>query len=476
MSTMLRHSEGLLDRDTVRLLAEELALPEGALGRLSAAPRRSAITEALQFPLGESKKLKSFQVRYEDPSGEWSVALGKPGKEYPTNPNDMTPVILKAGEDIGYRPSFADVFNAVQNAGRTAEEGAGSERLVLEILGALFFRNAFMLDHAQNPEGTWGYQPPPMTLSVLKANCPSIDGHTVELWLHLVEALALNEDVKYNPDPTNLAGRGRQNTLATCAHVCAVFAGTQNMADFIGAMSSGRGVAPLSQKQARECLALLKPGRIETSSIADQVIEVLRPYLNLTFEDIREAFAVKRSAPKYKSVLAYVVRSSLLRELGPEAFGALLECIMPKTVRITAAGELPEDVSFSSFREEKLLHETWQTSELRRDWSRPFLFTVFTEAAPERLLGVYLAEIEPDVLDANVRDSWEKTVHHLRRGERGSLPKMSQSDFFVRTHSGKKRLGSDGENTTPLSFWISRRYVRQMLRESAVWIGRDFSR
>jgi hypothetical protein len=130
--------------------------------------------------------------------------------------------------------------------------------LALDVLGCLFFRAAFMLDHARKGEG-WRLKVPPAALRTVEAGAPILNGLPVHVFLYLLDALAWNEDVKYNPTADGIGGTGRQNTLLTTVKVVAVLLHRLPLSSIVGGMSQGRGVSGITQADAIRAFPLLNP-------------------------------------------------------------------------------------------------------------------------------------------------------------------------------------------------------------------------
>ncbi len=173
----------------------------------------------------------------------------------------MTPTVFLDGRSINYTPSFTGIFREFQHMGVSYDETGRASELALEILGCLLFRSAFMLDHVELElgSGKWRYAPPEPVLRILDEELPCIEEQFLptKVFLHVIDALAWNEDVKYNPEASNLGGTGRQNTLLTCVKVIGVVIDRVSIADVIGHMTVARGVSPITQKAALLAFPLL---------------------------------------------------------------------------------------------------------------------------------------------------------------------------------------------------------------------------
>tara|TARA_X000000368_G_C23012396_1_gene704104 strand:+ start:756 stop:1511 length:756 start_codon:yes stop_codon:yes gene_type:complete len=244
-------------------IKKELKLPEGQLGKLSAPKREDSVYEAIKFNSGISVNDKEYKIIYQ--YDNYTIGAEKPGKEINVdnlkyvdgkignNPNDMTPSIYKNHIRIDKNLSFTDIFQIFEKMMRDDEQ-------VLEILGSLLFRQAFMLDHQKNDEENWRLIIPSKTEEFLNEKKSSIYGTPISVFIYLLEVLALNEDVKYYTLGYNVfsQGYGRRNNLLTCSHLIAVLLQKTSLWKFAGSLSRPpSGVAPLAQKNGKEFFSFL---------------------------------------------------------------------------------------------------------------------------------------------------------------------------------------------------------------------------
>lgn len=212
--------------------------------------RGSSIEYAKKLPKGSSQTNRALHDLWS--SGQYAVGVGKPGKEddetrSKPNPNDMWPYI-RTGENVKTESAtFRDVFKELEHA-------EGKSRWALELLGALFVRSAKMLDHKDGGNKVI-YEPPRVVLDEIKKDLPSMFGVPLEVFLQYIEAIALNEDVKYETlghlrgKPYG-PGAGRTNNLLTCAHLIGVLLKRVELVDFAYGFSMMRGVSPINMKTA----------------------------------------------------------------------------------------------------------------------------------------------------------------------------------------------------------------------------------
>lgn len=219
--------------------------------------RQKSIDDAIALEAGPSKKEMVFHILWK--SGKFEVGVGKPGKEVDrkgdlVNINDMWPYIKEDGSFRTESATFRDVFRDLQHA-------ANKSRRALELLGCLFVRSAFMLDH-EIEDGRIVYSPPRPVIDEIKKDVSHVYGVPLEVFLQYVETIALNEEVKYYTRGKARGkpfgpGAGRQNNLLSCAHLIAVLLGRAELIDFAYGFSMMRGVSPISLKKAKACFPFL---------------------------------------------------------------------------------------------------------------------------------------------------------------------------------------------------------------------------
>lgn len=193
---------------------------------------------------------------WQSPDGIYKVSLGKYGKEFyqsdikwkdghkGNNPNDMKPCILKNDELLGFDGSFDYIFHCFQEIYKVSEKA-------LQVLGGLLFRNAYMLDH----DDSLNYNPPKDAIRFIEQDFSEYNGIPIETFIHYLEALALNEDVKYFTIGYDLrkSGAGRLNNMLTYAHLISVLLDHASLAKLCSSFSRPPvGVAPISIKNAKE--------------------------------------------------------------------------------------------------------------------------------------------------------------------------------------------------------------------------------
>lgn len=189
---------------------------------------------------------------------DYKVSLGKYGKEYylsnirwknnqlGNNPNDMKPTIFHNNEEIPFDGSFDHVFVFFQELSRVSLDA-------LRVLGELMYRNSFLEDHI-NRNGILRYEPNPQAVSYITDVFPIYDRIPTEVYLYYLEAIALNEDVKYHTLGYDISsGIGRKNNLQTYAHVIAVLLGKAPLSKLCSQFSRPPvGVSPITTKLAEE--------------------------------------------------------------------------------------------------------------------------------------------------------------------------------------------------------------------------------
>jgi len=231
--------------------------------------REKSISDAIVLKTGPSKNERIFHTLWK--SGKFEVGVGKPGKEVDrkgdqANSNDMWPYIKESGSFKTESATFRDVFRDLQHA-------ANKSRRALELLGCLFVRSAFMLDHEITKDRVI-YSPPKTILEEIEKDVATLYGVPLEVFLQYVEMIALNEEVKYYTKGKTRgkpygAGAGRKNNLLTCAHLIAVLLGRAELIDFAYGFSMMRGVSPVTTKKAKIFFPMLGEDDLEQIKTAN---------------------------------------------------------------------------------------------------------------------------------------------------------------------------------------------------------------
>tara|TARA_Y100000310_G_scaffold344459_1_gene457334 strand:- start:750 stop:1595 length:846 start_codon:yes stop_codon:yes gene_type:complete len=247
-----------ISSDELKKVNSILKLPNEKLTSFARNRRMEAFKEAISWESGQNQNNRKITILY--PLREYSVAVGKPGKEahpdykgfvhYITkqkgnNPNDMNPQILKNGVKIDKDFTFEEMFEHVESL-------MHSDLFALELLGMLFFRAAFMLDHKKDKNGNWRYYPPEEIIKIVERKISSVLDIPTLVFLHFLEVLSLNEDIKADAGGYGdfKQDYGRINTLLTFSNLVVVLLNRKSIARFAGQFTRPpRGMAPIAKTQ-----------------------------------------------------------------------------------------------------------------------------------------------------------------------------------------------------------------------------------
>ena len=306
-------------------------------------------------------------------------------------------------------------------------------------------------------------------MTLVESDVSHVDGLPLRVFLQVVEAIALNEDVKYTSRAGGLTTAGRVNTMLTFAHLCGVFTGRADLGSFAGAFARPPlGLSPLSQKDVRLLFPLLEPDSLRSKTF-EQVVEPIRcaldPLVGQTASQLLALTAGTPVSPDNRGRLRIAIDRILVDRAPKTARERFSKGALLRVVRADLELSPAEDVSFAPFVIERLLLDPWPKSSFRAVIHAPMLFVVFSETpkGDERLEGLYPAMIPIEEIETSAHAAWKQAIDALQSARRDLLPMSSQGPFFVRNHAGKKRVNEAGDTVTPLSFWISRRYVRHLL-------------
>lgn len=253
-----QYKEQGITKETLNLINKKLRLPNERLTPFARPRRLEALNEALKWEKGPDQKNRKITELYF--LNEYTIAIAKPGKEAApdykgcrhyinhektNNPNDMNPQILKSGKKLDKDFTFQNMFEKI-------EKLMHSDLFGLELMGMLLFRAAFMLDHKKNENENWRYNPPEEILEILEKRIPFVDEIPIRVFLHFLEVLSLNEDVKvhtlgYEGLPQDY---GRINTLLTFTNLIAVLLNRVSIAKFAGSFARPpSGMAPIPKTE-----------------------------------------------------------------------------------------------------------------------------------------------------------------------------------------------------------------------------------
>lgn len=206
--------------------------------------KQALIDEAVSFPGSTNQGQFIYTKIWE--SGEYAVKFGKYGKEYyregeKRNINDMAPTIFRNNEVCEYDASFRAIFRLSENLKKSGDEKS------LLILGCLFVRNAFLVDHVHTEQG-YRYHIPSAALDYLKEHVVDHAGIPIEVFLMYVDAIAWQEDVKYNTKgkPIN-SDVGRKNNLLTYARFISCLLDRSSYAEMLNKFSMGVSALPKNE-------------------------------------------------------------------------------------------------------------------------------------------------------------------------------------------------------------------------------------
>jgi hypothetical protein len=245
---------------------ENLELPNGQLGPFAKPRRTAAVLEAISWPKGISQEaqIATKLFDYVDQDGySWEILLSKPGKEafrqVRTNPNDMLPRITRDGIEIPYGEAFAGIWNEIENISRTNDG-----KYAIDLIARFVVACAYMVCHEETMPGSgiWRISDSETmkrfysdlegrvrTTTYLQGNIP------LRVFLNLIEAIALQEDVKYFTlnGGKFVGGQGRVNTLTTTAGVIHYLTGKKSISWLVGGLSRNPpGVLSITQDQLRQ--------------------------------------------------------------------------------------------------------------------------------------------------------------------------------------------------------------------------------
>lgn len=217
--------------------------------------RKARIDEAISWHVGTESSPRYYTTWK---NKDYRVALAKPGKEAfknysgMNNPNDMKPTIFFKNKNLNKSATFQDI---VQHLEIVSEKHS----YALELLGCLLFRSAFLLDHttqiSDSSKSIYKYCPNMVVVGKIGAEVPHIYDVPVDVFLQYLDAIALNEDVKYSTKGYDLSTKnvGGKNNLLTYVNLIAVISGKKPLYTLSGPLLRS-GVSAITLKDAFNAL------------------------------------------------------------------------------------------------------------------------------------------------------------------------------------------------------------------------------
>ena len=117
------------------------------------------------------------------------------------------------------------------------------------------------MDHKKDTDGVYRYDPDEDIINYLLESIPVIHNIPSDVFLHYIDAIALNEDVKYftlRKIKSFKEDTGRINNLMTQIYVMSVMIEKISIGE-LAAEFSRHGVSPLSKNKVLELYPSLKP-------------------------------------------------------------------------------------------------------------------------------------------------------------------------------------------------------------------------
>jgi hypothetical protein len=239
---MAIYSEEILDLISTKELFK-MGKKGICLGDHDSKVKRELIVKKIMELPGGSKEKPQNHLIYKSPTSNFEIFAAKPGKEASRkkNPNiyDLHIYIKENNKEMPeLGKSFKDIFKSL--------EDIKEHEKALDLMAYILIRNAFCYDH----NNSYDYLPSNILIEEIKKDLDQIHGLPVDVFLHFLDLIASNEDVKYSNKGNSLGqGTGRRNNLLTYVNVIALLQGKIKMWELIGALSSGAaGVAQISTK------------------------------------------------------------------------------------------------------------------------------------------------------------------------------------------------------------------------------------
>jgi hypothetical protein len=157
-----------------------------------------------------------------------------------------------------------------------------------------------------------------------------------------------------------------------------------------------------------------------------------------------------------------------------------------RVIRLNSRLAVEQSISFTHFKFQEIIHETWIESTFRNELVRPFLFFIFigNDKNNPKFHKFLIWEFPKDVLDNDVKMVWEKTkslisngniISHIdKRGRKiTNFPSISETKtVHLRPHGRNSKdvdlLPVIDKRTSLLSlpkhcFWLNKHFIKRII-------------
>lgn len=200
----------------------------------------------------------------------------------------------------------------------------------------------------------------------------------------------------------------------------------------------------------------------------DVIAARFAPYIGAPADDIADQLGL-RTHPRPKSFYALLTKRIL--GLGDTDRIAEFEKadIQVKTIRLLPNGRPKEDVSFPAFKYVELVHQDWESSELRSTLTKRFFFVIYQlnrDGVPY-LVGTRFWTMPVGDIERFARACFDETVSRIQEDRAEYLPRKSDNPaVHVRPHGRNSRdvvPTPSGRLVCKKSFWLNGTYIKDQL-------------
>jgi len=212
---------------------------------------------------------------------------------------------------------------------------------------------------------------------------------------------------------------------------------------------------------------------LDRKEIADAGFEAaiqarFEPYLGKAADEIAASLGVK-AGKGAKNYFAAITDAILGLSPGERAEEFEKAGLIVRTMRILPSGRPKEDISFRAFDYKKLVQQDWETSDLRAELSKRFLFVIYRldSSGTPMLAGTRFWNMPYSDLETHARRCFEDTVSRIKEDRAEYLPRKSENPaVHVRPHgrdSNDVCETPSGKWLCKKSFWLNGAYIKDQL-------------
>lgn len=224
------------------------------------------------------------------------------------------------------------------------------------------------------------------------------------------------------------------------------------------------------------------------TSLYDTLYTKLSPFFNRGINELLENYNLSKVSSKNRNQMLASKMLGIKKNSLSDIEEFSKANIQLKTIRLNKYGTPREHMSFRNFKFTEIINETWDgteeldyvdKSELNEFFSTTqflFFITQIGEDEIERFIGFKLWKVPGEILENQIRDTWEETIRKINGGLilndingkiQNNLPGSTFNSVCHVRPKGKNSKDTyplpDGRPVSKQCFWLDKKYIKSII-------------